>query len=119
MSRWGRQVLTHALQKTVDFEKEMHTRFTLSDVAEETVADGQAAKMPKGTISGLLGTISGCFDSYMGIYVSLEDKEVEEVRPAPPSPPPPRCPFFRPRMLPAIRLVRRSSRSWWLKIGRW
>ena len=31
-----------------------------------------------GGVAALLGSISACFDSYMGIYVSLADKTLEE-----------------------------------------
>jgi len=77
-------VLTHALQKTVEFEKEMHARF--SDAAtdrrivdHQVDADGADSPEPaEGARVGLLGSVSGCFDSYMSIYVSLEDKSIEE-----------------------------------------
>ena len=41
--------------------------------SELTPADRESAAKP------MLGRISSCFDSYMSIYVSLEDKQLEEV----------------------------------------
>lgn len=77
-------VLTHALQKTVEFEKEMHARFTAESVEPPPgPADGAASPAGAGARKppdpeALLGSISACFDSYMSIYVSLEDKNIGE-----------------------------------------
>jgi hypothetical protein len=76
-------VLTHALQKTVEFEKEMHARFTAEGAAAppQGAADGGEGTAGAGkpaNPAALLGCISGCFDSYMSIYVSLEDKSIGE-----------------------------------------
>lgn len=93
-------LLTHVLQKTVDFEEELCKRFT-AQAAEEAVdddddndeaaaAEGDAAANSNGaspakkprverlTPKSLLGSISNCFDPYMGIYVSLADKTLDE-----------------------------------------
>ena len=43
---------------------------------EQVTADG--AKGGDGKGGGLLKSISSCFDSYMGIYVALEDKALDE-----------------------------------------
>ena len=84
--------LTHALTKTVEFEKEMHARFAplLEEEAdagkegkeEEVVGDpdgategakeGKEGKEGEEGKGALLHSISSSFDSYMGIYVALE-----------------------------------------------
>ncbi|KAL1528081.1 hypothetical protein AB1Y20_009447 [Prymnesium parvum] len=74
--------LTHALQKTVEFEKEMHSRFA----PQEADADQPTEKLPgkdgnsgkDGNGGKILNSISSAFDSYMGIYVALEDKSLED-----------------------------------------
>jgi len=83
-------VLTHALQKTVDFEKEAQARFASSidaDSSADAEAEGGAegrrggdadGGKGEGASGGLVGSISSCFDGYMSIYVSLEDKQIEE-----------------------------------------
>jgi len=65
-------VLTRALQKTIEFEKEMDARF--STTALDCTEDGDAPAAPV----SLVGSISASFDSYMSIYVSLEDKSIDE-----------------------------------------
>jgi len=72
-------VLTHALQKTIEFEKEMAARFeaTAMEGEGEEQEDGED-KATADTGHDLVGSISGCFDSYMSIYVSLEDKSISE-----------------------------------------
>ena len=48
---------------------------------EEEDEDGERAverRAAAGGVAALLGSISACFDSYMGIYVSLADKTLEE-----------------------------------------
>ena len=78
------QILTHALQKTVEFERDMEERFS-SDAAaaaedeealHETEKDEDCSDHLAGV--GISRSISSCFDSYMSIYVSLEDKSLGE-----------------------------------------
>jgi len=87
-------VLTHALQKTTEFEVEMHNRFVHHLEAsrdkveeEEDGASDRPAEVKfentktnlAGTVMPLLHSVSSAFDSYMGIYVSLEDKALEDM----------------------------------------
>ena len=88
-------VLTHALQKTTEFEVEMHNRFAGS-AAEGVMGGGEGgddadgagkegADEGRGGAEAVVGklklikSISSAFDSYMGIYVSLEDKALEDM----------------------------------------
>mmetsp|Transcript_30917 Transcript_30917/g.66389 ORF Transcript_30917/g.66389 Transcript_30917/m.66389 type:complete len:734 (-) Transcript_30917:392-2593(-) len=74
-------VLTHALQKTIEFEKEMDARFSMTalDCMEGDEGEGEGeGKDTEPRAPNLIGSISGSFDSYMSIYVSLEDKSIEE-----------------------------------------
>jgi hypothetical protein len=82
-------ILTHALQKTSEFEVEMHNHFVLppsaagEEEAEKNEGEGAAdvgapASAPE-MLPPLIKSISSAFDSYMGIYVSLEDKALDEM----------------------------------------
>ena len=89
-------VLTHALLKTTEFELEMHNRFA-RDALTLTQSPNGAAKDEDGEGGGgdgggssstsaqepalppILKAISKSFDSFMGIYVSLEDKALEDM----------------------------------------
>lgn len=68
-------VLTHALQKTAEFEKEMHARFCSAEAVPHEEGGSPAAEQPPPKI---IGSIAACFDSYMSIYISLEDKSIDE-----------------------------------------
>ena len=84
-------VLTAALQKTTAFEVEMHNRFAAADrsaaaldggsgddaddAGAPSASDGEkAAQFPP-----IIKLVSSAFDSYMGIYVSLEDKALDDM----------------------------------------
>ena len=88
-------VLTHALLKTTEFEVEMHNRFTHGAAAlspqkggrrnddDEDDDNGEGgngdAPTPEEKSPAIMGSISKAFDAYMGIYVSLEDKALEDM----------------------------------------
>jgi hypothetical protein len=82
-------VLTHALQKTTEFEVEMHNRFRIDamassppDVSDEAGGPSAADPTKSGaepTLPPIIKLISSAFDSYMGIYVSLEDKALDDM----------------------------------------
>mmetsp|Transcript_11475 Transcript_11475/g.19299 ORF Transcript_11475/g.19299 Transcript_11475/m.19299 type:complete len:759 (-) Transcript_11475:81-2357(-) len=71
-------VLTHALQKTAEFEKEMDNRFSNGSTDAAVASSDVNTNGTSPSSSGLLGSISNCFDKYIPIYVSLEDKSIEE-----------------------------------------
>jgi len=91
-------VLTHALHKTTVFEVEMHNRFQHAAASADAAAaaanngdddddaadggadaDAKAAAVAAESFPPLLHSVSSAFDSYMGIYVSLEDKALEDM----------------------------------------
>ena len=88
-------VLTHALLKTTEFEVEMHNRFTHGAAAlspqkggrrnddDDDDDDGEGgngdAPTPEEKLPPIMNSISKAFDAYMGIYVSLEDKALEDM----------------------------------------
>ena len=72
-------MLTHALQKTTEFEVEMHNRFVnKASLAAPSATDDAATPQPEAP-PPLIKAISSAFDSYMGIYVSLEDNALEDM----------------------------------------
>ena len=83
-------VLTQALQKTAAFEVEMHNRFASAAVAltgspggdgegGEGGGDEGGGESSVPSLPPIIKLISRAFDSYMGIYVSLEDKALDEM----------------------------------------
>ena len=73
-------LLTHSLQKTVEFEKEMDVRFAAAGDGEGGASSSAPAAAPAAARAKptLVGAVSRSFDAYMSIYVSLEDKQLDE-----------------------------------------
>jgi len=100
------QQLTLALQKTSAFELEMHNRFAQHEIVVDDEAGESSSASPskESTFPPILKLISCAFDSYMSIYVSLEDKALDEVtiarrhwtRRRQAHPPPPRAAHLHP-----------------------